>query len=699
MTSRVDTLDFMPAPCVFVCSAALLATVVASVASEPLGVTHTPIHHDNDCPKGADYRATLSNTRGVRAVAWDGDALLLCVADAGSDGGLSAQIQRTSTWPIDDSTALMAADSWCSPTVIGFANDVAVSASGEIAVADRVGIIHVRAKNATMSTIIGEGVFEDPVSVAWRNDALVVADAKLRALLVLDHNGVESARLGVGQLMEPSGIAVANDGDIYVADRLADCLWHFATMRDGTVATMGTRIGESGSNPGQFSAPRDVAIVTRAGTNCLLVADELNHRIQVLDAAGSFVGFFGMHALLPRQGEGRIHYPVSLAVARDGETLAVAEAFEDRVQLLQLKLDADPIDPSATSAGFISSHFGSEIGCGADILAVVDCEIEAIAICDARTTPPIHMCVIGGGGALPMRFGEISAVAVLERTSSSAANSATSISEGEGEVWVADRLHQRIDVFRLEWDKSKPPVFDQFLPRLVRSMDLEAFVQRLSVTQGRSPLRVPEIVDIESARDPSGKAPVLLLDRSNRALIRSDARLNNGVIELLPAEARGPEECAVAADGRIAVADPVARRVFMRAPDGTWSALSALGEIALIRPSGVGFTADGALVISDSARDAIVVGSVESARIVGERGVLDEQFWDAQGIASSPAGVIVIDRGNHRYQRFGTQSGNNFQWNLTGTLGRFYDQKRRGSPGTALEAAPASTAPAKDSSS
>ncbi len=670
------------------------ATIVASVAGDPITAASARVSQATDgldaCPMGADYLATLSNTRGVRGIAWDGDALLLCVPDALENAGFAGQLQRTASLPLDDSTPLVSAVSLVAPTTLGYAMDVAVSASGAIAVADRAGVVHMRAKNASSSTIIGAGVFEEPVSVAWRGDALVVADANLRALLVLDQNGVESQRIGVGQLMEPSGIAVASSGDVFVADRLADCLWHYPTTSDGTLATVGTRIGESGSNPGQFSAPRDVAIVTRAQTNCLLVADEMNHRIQVLDEAGGFVGFFGMHALLPRQGEGRIHYPVSLAVALDGITIAVAEAFEDRVQVLQLKLDADPVDPSANSGGFISSHFGPDVGCSADILAVIDCEIEAIALCDARTTPPIHMCVIGGGGALPMRFGEISAVAVLERASSPATPATSDIREGE--IWVADRFHQRIDVFRMQWNKSAPPVFDQFLPRLVRSMDLESFAQRLPVPQTRYGLRVPEIVDIESMRVASSNASadedVLLLDRRNRALIRSDARLHGGVVELLPAEARGPEECAVAADGRIAVADPIAQRVFLRATDGTWSALSRLGEIALIRPSGVGFSDDGALVISDSARDAIVVGSIESARVVGERGVLDEQFWDTQGIAQSPAGLIVIDRGNHRFQRFGHDRDNSFKWNLTGTLGRFYDQKRRGSPGAALEAAP-----------
>jgi hypothetical protein len=55
---------------------------------------------------------------------------------------------------------------------------------------------------------------------------------------------------------------------------------------------------------------------------------------------------------------------------------------------------------------------------------------------------------------------------------------------------------------------------------------------------------------------------------------------------------------------------------------------------------------------------------------------------------------LVIDRGNHRYQRFGE----GFSWNLTGSLGRYYDRKRKGSPGTPPLIAPIPPKDAKDES-
>jgi hypothetical protein len=113
-----------------------------------------------------------------------------------------------------------------------------------------------------------------------------------------------------------------------------------------------------------------------------------------------------------------------------------------------------------------------------------------------------------------------------------------------------------------------------------------------------------------------------------------------------------------------------------------------LADVAFGRPAGVGFLPDGGLVVSDGAQDRCIVeprgGQV---RTVGERGVLDEQFFDPQAIAASPLGVIVVDKGNHRFQRFAALGSDPFAWNLTGSMGRYYDRKRRGSPG----AAPAST--------
>lgn len=625
----------------------------------------------SDCPRGGDYRATLPDLAGVCAVAFVGADLIVCVPEA---LGTGAQVRRISR--LDEQT----------PTVtdfrinIDYAIDVAVSASGKIAVADAAGAVWVggevavpadgsAARSEEWKLLLRDTAMR-PSGVAWIGDRVAVSDARSGEVVLVTPGGLTEARLGRGVLGEPRGLAAASDGTIFVADRLHDCLWRFDRAADGSYSMPPKRLAEPGFNPGQVSAPDDVYVLEKNGGRCLLVADELNHRVQVLSDQGEFVGFFGMHALVPRMGDGRIHYPRSLAVAADGVTLAVAEAFEDRVQVFGLKPEEDPVDASVNRAEFISSHFGSDAACAADLLVVHDLETESLALCDARTTPPIHMSIIGGGGALPQRFGEVTAVGV---------------EPSSGRVWVADRVHARIDVFDVEWDRSKEPIVDLFMPRLARSMDLERLVRGTD-------RRTPQITDIVLSAGDEG-IEALLLDRASLGIHRADARLKLRAADAwipLPEEARAPEELAVASDGRLAVADPLARRVFVRDPSGSWAALSRLGW-DFVRPSGVAFDERGQLVVSDAALDAVLVSDPQGARRVGERGVLDEQFYDPQSILASPKGLIVIDRGNHRFQRFGE----GFNWNLTGSLGRYYDKKRKGSPG----AAPASTPEAPGPSS
>ena len=651
-----------------------------------------------ECPKGADYLVTIPDVLGACAVAFDGKSILACAPEQVADGG-ERQVVRALAIPgrPDPEVKLL-------PSGAGAAVDIDVSADGTVAIADATGAVRLIARDGTPRTI-GEAVLRRPSGVAWIGDRLAVSDAALRCVFVLAADGTELARLTAPRMVEPAGLDAASDGTIFVADRLADCIWAFApdaAGRAGGGASGGfgaaRALGESGANPGQLRAPGDVAVREVDGVTCLVVADELNHRIQILDPKGAFVGFFGMHALIPRQGEGRIHYPRSVALDAEGKTLAVAEAFEDRVQVFRLKPEADEVDPSARGGTeFITSHFGADIACAEDLLALLDEETQGVALLDARNTPPIHMAIIGGSGALPMRFGKVSAIA---------------IEPGNARVWVADSVRATIDVFDTVWDRSAPPVVDMFIPRLARSMDLRAFERRLAAAgAGAAPARTPEITDIALLRRPavgagtdasgSGAAApagaptleVLLLDAANRAVLRTDARLTQGTWDPLPAGCAMPTELAIAADGRIAVADPIARRVFLRAVDGSWSTLERLGSVRFLRPSGVGFGADDQLVVSDSARDGCIVASADGgATVVGERGILDEQFFDPQAIASSPLGVIVVDRGNHRFQRFAPAGDDRFAWNLTGSMGRYYDRKRKGSPG----AAPASTPETRD---
>ncbi len=636
------------------------------------------------CPRGALYLATIADLRGASGVAFRGNELLVATPEILPTGGDATENRRSQLVAVAWTPVKMLAGRLPGPEGIvegdvtenrslavqpqtieaSCAVDVAISNDGDVVVVDLAGAV-IRG-----GVRVGEGVLEAPIAVTCDSTRTLVADTRLRAVVVFDGDGREVDRLGVGTLIEPAGLAVGGTGDLFVADRLANCLWRFRRTGDEFNKSP-ERIGTRGSGPGQFSAPRDVAVIPAGGgAGCLLIADELNHRLQVLDADGKPQGFFGMHALVPRQGDGRIHYPRAVAVAPDGITIAVAEAFEDRVQLLRLKAEEDPVDPTAGSLEYISSHFGAESGAGADLLAVVDVETQSIALLDARSTPPLHISIIGGSGALPGRFGEISALAV---------------DPSDARLYVSDRVWQRIDVFAVDWEKAGPQKLDLFIPRLARSLALSRLAKMRMDLPQQSGFRVPDVSDMIVGLPAGGAERLLLLDRANLGVIETDVRLSSCSFTPLPTEARTPEELARRIDGTLFIADPVARAVFELPPGkpsdrSAWIVHRMLGEVELLRPVGVACLEE-ALVVTDAARDGCVVWDGRLARIVGERGGLDEQFFDPSSIVGTDLGWIVIDRGNHRFQRFRAKDGDPFAWNMTGGLGRFFDRKRRGSPG------------------
>jgi len=78
---------------------------------------------------------------------------------------------------------------------------------------------------------------------------------------------------GNGQFNTPYGIAVANDGTVFVADNAHHRIQYF-TASGSFLGKWGTR----GSGNGEFAWPRDVAI-SKTGARAY-VADYNNHRIQ-----------------------------------------------------------------------------------------------------------------------------------------------------------------------------------------------------------------------------------------------------------------------------------------------------------------------------------------------------------------------------------------------------------------------------------
>ena len=141
---------------------------------------------------------------------------------------------------------------------------------------------------------------------------------KERLLDVLD----ELVLKGEIPLENPRGIAVNSKGLIAVAHREQNCILIFE--KDGTFLR---KLGCYGKDPGQLSIPYGV---TYLNDDEILVADQLNHRIQQFNVqTGNFVKSFG------KEGTGKGEFRNPLSVCMDGEGhVVVADCVNDRIQVL-----------------------------------------------------------------------------------------------------------------------------------------------------------------------------------------------------------------------------------------------------------------------------------------------------------------------------------------------------------------------------
>ena len=128
---------------------------------------------------------------------------------------------------------------------------------------------------------------------------------------------------------QPCGIAVNSKGQIAVSDFDKHCI--LITDKEGNCVR---RLSCYGNNVGQLNYPTDI---TYLNDDNILVADELNHRIQQFNVqTGNPVKSFGKKGT--RDGE--FHNPVSVCVDEEGRVI-VADCKNNRIQVLSQ--DGEPL--------------------------------------------------------------------------------------------------------------------------------------------------------------------------------------------------------------------------------------------------------------------------------------------------------------------------------------------------------------------
>lgn len=272
-------------------------------------------------------------------------------------GGGQSKWQRAITGEVEREPGLVA------PTAVAF------GPRNELYVADQeldgIVIIDPRVKRFDLFRGDGQGLLRKPVGVAVAEDGTVfVSDTMAGAVYVFDAALRFRATLGGPSVFtQPTSLALSSDGQrLAVCDTAAHSVFVFDVRSGNLLLTHGgeARSGEEG----EFHTPYAVAYDEE---DYLYVSDYLNFRIQVFDPAGDLELVFGQVGDRP----GDLNRPRGLAVdSAAGVIFEVDGAF----QLVQMfNLDGEILmwfgGPGSGPGGF---NLPSGIARRGDILAVAD---------------------------------------------------------------------------------------------------------------------------------------------------------------------------------------------------------------------------------------------------------------------------------------------------------------------------------------
>ena len=205
---------------------------------------------------------------------------------------------------------------------------VAVGPKGIVAVADKTGRIqiqHGRGRPIAIWTMpkIDKGT---PTGICFDHQgALLIADTHCHRVMRYSASGELLGQFGSygegpGQFIYPTDVAVAPNGDVYVAEYgIDDRIHHFSPSYEFL-----STIGGHGSAPGKFRRPMGL-VVDRSGF--VYVADAVNHRIQKFTADGRFVAAWGEMG----KGVGQLRYPYDVDLTPQGH-IVVCEYGNHRLQ-------------------------------------------------------------------------------------------------------------------------------------------------------------------------------------------------------------------------------------------------------------------------------------------------------------------------------------------------------------------------------
>ena len=177
------------------------------------------------------------------------------------------------------------------------------------------------------------------LAIDRENRLLYVSDVELDQVLVYDADSLKlNRKMGTtghkhelttpGDFARPAGLAVDQDGNLYVADTLNNRIEIFDA--DGKFIST---FGKAGDGPGYFARPKGVAIDSDGH---IWVADGVQDRVQVFNKEAQLLISFGGHGLLPGQFQGLVNI-----AADQNNRVFTSEIYPGRVQQFRYVTDSE----------------------------------------------------------------------------------------------------------------------------------------------------------------------------------------------------------------------------------------------------------------------------------------------------------------------------------------------------------------------
>ena len=246
-------------------------------------------------------------------------------------------------------------------------------------------------ENLQPVTLIGD-LYQPYRAITNSRGQIILYDSSSTKMLVKTSNGVTLFEFGeydVKQLRKQRGVAVDRDDNIYVTNRVSNCILKFSSNGD-VLATEGCK----GSGALQFDNPTGICF--DKANDLLYVCDRDNSRIQVLTTNLEFVKFFGKKG----DGNGQFQSPSSAAFD-SSNNLYVVDFENSRVQVFTI------VDGELRFSRMFSKKQGRSTLCEPHSIAIDSCNIVYVSETNCINMFTINGDFIGSFGEMRKHEGQV----------------------------------------------------------------------------------------------------------------------------------------------------------------------------------------------------------------------------------------------------------------------------------------------------